>query len=704
MESQKKYLPQLRQDIKLMETSCAEDGSKQWLLFDPIRNKYYTIGQEAFQLISVWEEDTEIQDFLHKYRSKLDMEESDLETFITFMVQNNLTVPKEKNTFKKLYQDYKKTKQSPIKWLIHNYLFIRIPLFKPDKWLDKNMKYIDFLYTKSWQNIVFIIGLMGILLVLQDLNNFFSTFLYFFSYEGFFYYIVSLIFVKSIHELGHAFTAKRYGCKVASMGVAFLVLFPVLYTDTTDSWKLKSKYQRLQIVLAGMKTELYLAMISTFLWFFLPEGTIKSIAFVVATTSWITSLLVNISPFLRFDGYYALSDISDSKNLQPRSFAMARWFIRKNILGLEETIPEHLSKQKKNFFITYAILTWIYRFFLFLGIALLVYYFAFKVLGIILFLIEIIWFILMPIYKEILYWWNKKEALKWNKTNKISFGIFCVLILLLFIPWNTKVTIPAIIEAKSFVQIYSPKNAQIKEILFKNQDFVKQGDTLMILYSPSVELEISQVEKEIQLLHIHLDKLAGFKTMLEQRFILEEQLSRKTQELVGLKDIQSKLTVTAPFDGLVQLNDYFHVNQWIDDKTPLIDLYNPNSLELVGFCPQDRIDDIQLNDDVIFFANSGDIAAIKGNISDIEHLSIPYLPYPELSSDFQGSIATRTEQNKLLRTEQAYYKVTVKINIHNQETLNRRFHGNAVISAEASSLAKRFFNLIVTTLIKESGF
>lgn len=110
-----------------------------------------------------------------------------------------------------------------------------------------------------------------------------------------------------------------------------------------------------------------------------------------------------------------MSDITDSKNLQPRSFAMARWFIRKNILGVYEEKPETLSKQKENFFIIYAILTWIYRFFLFLGIAVLVYYFAFKVLGIILFLVEIVWFILLPIYNELKIWWSKKNEVKLNK-------------------------------------------------------------------------------------------------------------------------------------------------------------------------------------------------------------------------------------------------------------------------------------------------
>ena len=113
---------------------------------------------------------------------------------------------------------------------------------------------------------------------------------------------------------------------------------------------------------------------------------------------------------------------------------MARWFIRKNILGLDDVKPEILTKEKEKFFILYAIGTWIYRFFLFLGIAVLVYYFAFKVLGIILFLVEILWFILLPVYKELKIWWTKRTQVKFNKRNITSLFLIFFLLFFIFIP------------------------------------------------------------------------------------------------------------------------------------------------------------------------------------------------------------------------------------------------------------------------------
>ena len=57
-----------------------------------------------------------------------------------------------------------------------------------------------------------------------------------------------MIAVKIAHELGHALVAKHYGLRVSSMGVALLVLFPVLYTDNTDAWRLTTNAKSYKLV------------------------------------------------------------------------------------------------------------------------------------------------------------------------------------------------------------------------------------------------------------------------------------------------------------------------------------------------------------------------------------------------------------------------------------------------------------------------
>ena len=97
-----------------------------------------------------------------------------------------------------------------------------------------------------------------------------------------------LLFSVVLHEMGHALTARHFGCRVPAMGVAFLVMVPVLYTDTNDAWKLQSRRARLLIGAAGMLAELTLAVWATLLWCFLPDGPLRAGVFLLASTTWIS--------------------------------------------------------------------------------------------------------------------------------------------------------------------------------------------------------------------------------------------------------------------------------------------------------------------------------------------------------------------------------------------------------------------------------
>ena len=88
---------------------------------------------------------------------------------------------------------------------------------------------------------------LGTALVFRNWDVFTTSLVDTFNLEGLAAYGLALFAVKLLHELGHAFAATRYGVRVAHMGVAFLVLLPMLYTDTGESWRLKDSRQRLAI-------------------------------------------------------------------------------------------------------------------------------------------------------------------------------------------------------------------------------------------------------------------------------------------------------------------------------------------------------------------------------------------------------------------------------------------------------------------------
>ena len=65
-----------------------------------------------------------------------------------------------------------------------------------------NLKYVRAFGSKKYRNIIYIFGFIGIGLVIQQFETFLNTFMYFFSFKGLMLYLITLIFVKSLHELG----------------------------------------------------------------------------------------------------------------------------------------------------------------------------------------------------------------------------------------------------------------------------------------------------------------------------------------------------------------------------------------------------------------------------------------------------------------------------------------------------------------------
>ena len=92
--------------------------------------------------------------------------------------------------------------------------------------------------------------------------------------------------------------------------------------------------------MAGISVELALAGLATLAWGLLDDGPLRQAALYLATTGWVLSLALNASPFMRFDGYFLLSDALDFPNLHARAFALARWDLRERLFAFGEEPPE----------------------------------------------------------------------------------------------------------------------------------------------------------------------------------------------------------------------------------------------------------------------------------------------------------------------------------------------------------------------------
>ena len=657
-------VPYLRQDLEIFRGNSREDGSPAWLLYDAVRNKYFTLGLTAFRLINNWSGGEDIQNFEKKINSQgIETTGDEIKSFVSFLQQNNLIIQPQGQGVPFLMQQKNSLKKSWLMHLIHSYLFFKVPLFKPDEWLERTLDKVKFLGSKKIRNIIYLLGFIGLFFVIQQFENFTKTFLYFFSFKGLMIYFITLILVKCLHELGHAYVAKYHGCRVSAIGIAFLVFFPFLYTDTTDAWRLRNHKDRLLINFAGILTELHLALIATFVWGILPEGGLKSAAFFIATTSWISSIVINVSPFMRFDGYYVFSDWLKAENLQPRSFALAKWKIRETLFGFNHKPPEEINPSRRWTFIIYAWSTWIYRFFLFIGIALLVYYFAFKVLGIILFVIEIYWFIMLPILKELKQWWMMRSEIKINKQSFRTISILIICLMILFLPWKSSMKIPAIYVSEKYSKIYAPYPAKIKEVFIVKEQEVDLGQNLIELYSPELDEEINSIQRKIQLTKTKINRMSGTSGNMDEYLTYQQRFIALQSELSGLIKIREKLVIKAPNKGKVKDLASLSNNMWVSNLDQLLGIVHYGTGNVKAFIKEEQIDRFQENTPAVFIPNDGDHKKIHLISKKLDLSAVNNLPYISLASIHNGPIGIRnfTSGEYQYRPETAHYVADFKL-------------------------------------------
>lgn len=699
-------LPVLRNDLHLIEGPVALDGSPSWIIVDSARNKYFSIGWLAFQLLSKWTlgKASLLIEYL-KRESALDVGYDDVQSLLSFLYANSLTLDPASGSSNDYYEQYKASKPNFIMWLIHNYLFIKIPLVKPTRFLRRTLVYVEPLFSVTTISLIILLGLTGLYIVGRQWDSFTSTFLYFFNFQGLIFYFISLVFVKILHELAHAYTAVRYGCKVPTMGVALLVMFPILYTDTSDTWKIKSARERVHVGAAGMAMELYVACIATFCWAFLPEGILKSAAFLLATTSWIMSLVINLNCLMRFDGYYILSDLLGIQNLQKRSFEVGKWRLTELLFGLNRKPPEALPASMLRKLYIYAWSVAIYRFFLFIGIALLVYYMFFKVLGIILFLIEILWFIVIPIFKIMQGWWHMRSKIIKSRRFYITATLFLMFVIALIYPWNTSISIPAVYQSKEKVTLYTTSPGYIESNLMEQGSTVKKGDILLKLTSPELEHEIETTLKQISILRLQAKRIAASSEELSNIQVIVQQLQESRSKLKGLYEKQNKFVIKAPIDGLIlDVQESLHENRWINPSLALATIVQTDNPVIEGVVTEEVLSRIKTQSTAKFIPDNPQLDAIWSYVQDIEMANLKTLDIPALASIYGGKIPVQFDDMQQMVPDKSAYRVRFSVSSVEDVKVEQIVRGVVHVQGKAESFIKRFYKIVVSVLVRESGF
>lgn len=586
--------------------------------------------------------------------------------------------------------------------LLHQYLFFRIPLWRPDSFLNRAWPWLArFGPGLLRYGLPLTLGL-GVFLVSRDWQRFLATFPHLFSLGGALAFGVALFFAKLCHEFGHAFMAKRAGCRVQSMGVAFMVLLPMFYTDVSDAWRVNDRRARLLIGAGGVLAELLLASIALLAWSLLPDGPARTAAFMLASATWITTLVINLNPFMRFDGYFLLSDFWEVDNLQGRAFALCRWRLREALFGYREPAPEPWSPAMQRRLLWWGYGSWLWRAVLFFGIALAVYHLFFKLLGIFLMLVELVWFIFLPIVREWREWWTHREQAHAPRVLLSGLGLLAAL-LLVAVPWRGSVEVPAMLEAGRASALHAPVAARVRQVNVSDGQAVSKDQVLVELESPDLASRQAIARREIEIQQLQMRRRAGRSETAADAGIVEQRLAEAVAEYRGLSAQRERLLLRAPEAGqLRDLLPQLQVGRWVSPKEPLARVVEPGA-RLRGFLAEADLWRVAPGATGRFIADDPMHPALEVQLTEVDTNGVAYIDQEALTSDHHGPIAVRRDESRRAEPVQAQYGARLKV-LDASVTPSQPLRGVVVLQGRGESLLGTAWRRLAALGVRESGF
>ena len=453
-----------------------------------------------------------------------------------------------------LLRRHKKLQDRKLKGRLMNVLFPRIPLWDPDRFLKTWMPLVRLGLSKVGA-IVWLAVITGALLMLAPEWDRIKTATQFSIAPGNWPWLWAVfVFVKLIHELGHAFACRRFGGECHELGIMFLVLIPTPYVDASTAWAFPNKWHRIFVGAAGMIVELFFAALCTFAWlYFNPNSLASQLAFNAMLVAGVSTVIFNANPLLRYDGYYMLSDYLEIPNLRQKSSEYTLGLIKRHLFRVKAQQPLPPVLQRFWLF-TYCVTSSVYRIFVGFMIIILVTFQLpeqLKILGVLMGLGAVTTFLLVPVFKTFKYLTIEPELHRKRGRATAITAAFAVAVIVLIgmVPFWVNVDAVAVVEPSSDLKkvLYSREDGFVSEIRARDGQRLKAGDVILVCTSDLLEADLAKTRADLDVYDAELRRAVVLDPRSEDiyQFGRAEMLNR----IKTLEERREKLTIRAPFDG-----------------------------------------------------------------------------------------------------------------------------------------------------------
>lgn len=696
-------LPRLRPELSL-EFAPAQPGQPAgWRLLDPMRQRVFLVSEHDRELLALWDAGTLQALQLRAVAQGFQWDPEQAQALVDFLKLHQLVQPPT-GQLTPLQTQARAAHPRGMKGWLARYLGWRLPLVQPQGFLVATLPLVRCLWSAPLLALWALCTLLGLYLVGRQWDGFVNTFTSYLTPQGLVSVALALAGLKVIHELGHAYATVAHGGRVSSMGISLVMLAPMLYTDTSDAARLDSRRARLWIDAGGVLAESYVAGLATLAWAVMPDGPLRGVCFLIASTSWLTTLVVNLNPLSRFDGYYFLSDALRLPNLQDRSLAYAGWALGRLMLGAVEPPPEAVTPTRAVGFTLYGSAVWLYRIALSLTAAWLTYTWLFKLAGIAMALVEAWIFVFKPLQRRLALWWRLRSevtGVRWLLLMLLGMGAAS----LLTMPLDRQVAVPAVLAWKQVTVLQAPEVALIEEVLVTPGQAVVAGQPLLRLSSPELTRRRAAAKATQVLTLERLDRISGDMQDRAQAQVLRQQRREAEAELAGLSQRETLLLIKASADGWVaDLPAHLQPGLWVRPDQVLGRVLHGQSIDAQGYIADIDLARLNPGASARFVADDLRLPALPLRLESMELHSAEQVTPDVLSSLHGGPVPSVADRQGRAQPVGAWHRAAFSVDTAalGPQALRSQVRGQVQVEASPDSLLRQCGRRLWRLLIAEA--
>lgn len=473
--------------------------------------------------------------------------------------------------------------------------------------------------------------------------------------------VLAYVFLKSLHEMGHGIAVKKYGGTVNECGVFMLVFLPLPYVDTSASYAFPHRKQRVIVGAAGMWIELTIAMIAFIFWQNSLPGYWADFLFNLVFVGSFSTLVFNLNPLMRFDGYYILSDFFGVFNLNARSREALGSVIQRSLFKLH-TPEDRAVGSTKYGLIAYALCAAPYR--LFIGLVIAFYLSSkFFIFGVLLACWVLLQILVVPFLKHTVnVYHGAKVANQRQRFFVITTLLASIAFLSLFIiEFRFSDSQIAMVIEPEEQKVHASEDGMVVSLPVKSGALVQKGDLLAQLENPELELQLKTAkglldEYKAQYRLVGLSNISMAQSWREKIAIQQKEVELIQKRLMGLQ-------LVAPVDGeFVLSRERDLIGQYVTRGKVLARVYAPDQIKVLVVVSEEQVRQLSQGIDSIEVKfNATPSITYKGTIVRVKPAAQSELPSRFMGSSVGGMIAVDGRDDEGLQSISPFFLVEVSV-------------------------------------------